>query len=140
MGGENSTNTPGDTEETLRIDRMEHSVLDAFITEGREHEYLYDRPQRKSFCIQSTAASDLIAHPCSYVLVELFFISFASYAFDWVFHNPYCGLLFRCGCTWNWAGGYGPCNVIYVCITVIVCLLNFWLPSTASTIELTNWD
>ncbi|KAK3272563.1 hypothetical protein CYMTET_19153 [Cymbomonas tetramitiformis] len=29
----------------------------------------------------------------------------------WVFHNPYCGLLFRCGCTWNWAGGWDGCNV-----------------------------
>jgi len=30
---------------------------------------------------------------------------------DWVFHNPYCGLLFRCRCTWPWAGGWDGCNV-----------------------------
>ena len=30
-----------------------------------------------------------------------------SYGFDWTFHNPLCGLLFQCGCTWNcgpWSG------------------------------------
>ena len=26
-------------------------------------------------------------------------------------HNPYCGLIFRCGCTWQWAGGWANCNV-----------------------------
>ena len=29
---------------------------------------------------------------------------------DWVFHNRACGLLFRCGCTWPWAGGWANCN------------------------------
>ena len=32
-------------------------------------------------------------------------------AFDIVFHNRYCGLLFQCGCTWIWAGGADNCNV-----------------------------
>lgn len=27
-----------------------------------------------------------------------------------VFHNPYCNFLFRCGCTWNWSGGWEKCN------------------------------
>jgi hypothetical protein len=29
---------------------------------------------------------------------------------EYVFHNPYCNLLFRCGCTWNWSGGWEKCN------------------------------
>lgn len=41
------------------------------------------------------------------------------YVFDWIFHNPFCGLLFQCGCTWNcgpWSektcrGGWDDCNV-----------------------------
>ena len=33
------------------------------------------------------------------------------YSFDWVFHNPYCGMLFGCGCTYNWLGGWDGCNV-----------------------------
>jgi hypothetical protein len=37
----------------------------------------------------------------------------SSKGFVWLFHNPYCGFLFRCGCTWNWlaCGGWCPCNV-----------------------------
>lgn len=35
----------------------------------------------------------------------------ACWAFNWVFHNPFCAALFRCGCTWNWAGGWADCNV-----------------------------
>ena len=30
---------------------------------------------------------------------------------DRIFHNPYCGLLFRCRCTWPWAGGAAHCNI-----------------------------
>ena len=32
-------------------------------------------------------------------------------ALDYVFHNKYCATLFRCHCTWPWAGGAGPCNI-----------------------------
>lgn len=31
--------------------------------------------------------------------------------FEAVAHSRYCGLLFRCGCTWPWAGGAADCNV-----------------------------
>lgn len=34
-----------------------------------------------------------------------------SYGFNWIFHNPFCGVIFRCGCTWPWAGGWSNCNV-----------------------------
>ena len=27
-------------------------------------------------------------------------------AFSWIFHNKLCNFLFRCGCTWNWAGSW----------------------------------
>lgn len=30
--------------------------------------------------------------------------------FNNVIHNPYCNFLFRCGCTWNWEGGWDDCN------------------------------
>jgi hypothetical protein len=36
---------------------------------------------------------------------------FACCVFDWAFHNPYCGMLFRCGCTFPWAGGSTHCNI-----------------------------
>jgi hypothetical protein len=27
------------------------------------------------------------------------------------FHNEFCGQLFRCGCVWQWKGGWKDCNV-----------------------------
>ena len=39
------------------------------------------------------------------VLIQAAAAGYGSKLFNWVFHNPYCGLLFRCGCTWPWAGG-----------------------------------
>mgnify|MGYP003654818294 CR=1 FL=1 len=43
--------------------------------------------------------------------IEAIAIFFFLWLFRWVFHNPYCGFLFQCGCTWNWAGGWIGCNV-----------------------------
>ena len=49
---------------------------------------------------------------CGLVAAELFGLALpAVYAFDWVWHNPYCAVLFRCGCTFPWAGGWAKCNV-----------------------------
>jgi hypothetical protein len=44
-------------------------------------------------------------------LVELAFVFFASWGLNWLLHNPYCGEMFQCGCTWNFAGGWSRCNV-----------------------------
>jgi hypothetical protein len=30
---------------------------------------------------------------------------------DWVFENPLCNVYFRCGCDWNWKGGWDRCNI-----------------------------
>ena len=35
----------------------------------------------------------------------------ACQAFQVVFHNQLCGWLFRCGCVWEWSGGWACCNV-----------------------------
>jgi hypothetical protein len=32
------------------------------------------------------------------------------YFFERVVHNKYCDFLFKCGCTWNWDGGWTDCN------------------------------
>ena len=31
--------------------------------------------------------------------------------FQYAFHNPMCGFVFRCGCTFPWLGGWKNCNV-----------------------------
>mmetsp|Transcript_33936 Transcript_33936/g.73149 ORF Transcript_33936/g.73149 Transcript_33936/m.73149 type:complete len:282 (+) Transcript_33936:1935-2780(+) len=32
-------------------------------------------------------------------------------AWDYTFHNKWCDLIYNCGCTWNWDGGWDNCNV-----------------------------
>ena len=43
--------------------------------------------------------------------IQLVVVVAAYYAFNWVFHNPYCNAMFSCGCTWNWEGGWDACNI-----------------------------
>ena len=33
------------------------------------------------------------------------------YWFERIIHNPFCNFIFKCGCTWNWDGGWDRCNV-----------------------------
>lgn len=42
---------------------------------------------------------------------ELLVAGGGCWLFNYCFHNPYCGVLFRCHCTWPWAGGAQRCNV-----------------------------
>jgi len=43
--------------------------------------------------------------------IELIIAFFFTYGFDTLFENKLCDLIFRCGCTWNWAGGSDKCNI-----------------------------
>ena len=43
--------------------------------------------------------------------LEIAIVTCFSYGFDYIFHNVYCALLFRCRCTWPWAGGASKCNI-----------------------------
>lgn len=61
--------------------------------------------------VQRAAAAMSVAARRALWALEAVVVLVVDYAFLWVFHNPYCGLLFRCGCTWNWAGGWTKCNV-----------------------------
>ena len=45
------------------------------------------------------------------VAVELGLAAAGCYGIDKIFHNPYCGVIFRCHCTWPWAGGAAHCNI-----------------------------
>lgn len=44
-------------------------------------------------------------------IIEAGAVIVGSWGFYSVFHNPMCGVVFQCGCTWNWAGGWAKCNV-----------------------------
>eukprot|EP00913_Durusdinium_trenchii_P005758 g5372.t1 len=37
--------------------------------------------------------------------------AFLCEGFQQVVHNKFCSWLFRCGCTWEWSGGWDNCNV-----------------------------
>mmetsp|Transcript_21063 Transcript_21063/g.53325 ORF Transcript_21063/g.53325 Transcript_21063/m.53325 type:complete len:199 (+) Transcript_21063:56-652(+) len=43
--------------------------------------------------------------------LDLVLVSAWAFALGALFTLPYCGLLFRCGCTWVWAGGIERCNI-----------------------------
>lgn len=60
-------------------------------------------------------------------IIEFLIVVAVVFVWEYVFHNPLCStyeqpsrvthsqdsadLLFKCGCTWNWAGGWDDCNV-----------------------------
>eukprot|EP00965_Chrysotila_dentata_P152831 5051528-Pleurochrysis_carterae.AAC.1 len=48
---------------------------------------------------------------CSAILCEVVTIVSGCTVFDYAFHNVYCAALFRCGCTFPWAGGASGCNI-----------------------------
>ena len=63
-------------------------------------------PSSSSSYTTSTAASARLR-----LLAEAGAVTVASWGFNEIFHNPWCGALFRCGCTFSWAGGWTKCNV-----------------------------
>ena len=48
---------------------------------------------------------------CARVAIEGVAVVSGCYAFDYIWHNQYCNLIFQCGCTWPWAGGSSNCNI-----------------------------
>jgi hypothetical protein len=47
----------------------------------------------------------------AYLAGELIMVAGACEGFQLFFHNQFCGWLFRCGCVWQWQGGWKDCNV-----------------------------
>lgn len=44
------------------------------------------------------------------LFVEFLLVTFLSACILWIFSLPYCGFIFKCGCTWRWNGGANECN------------------------------
>lgn len=44
-------------------------------------------------------------------IVEVILGANCCYWFQVVIHNKFCNFLFKCGCNWNWDGGWKDCNV-----------------------------
>eukprot|EP01094_Clydonella_sp_ATCC50884_P001578 TRINITY_DN11192_c0_g1_i1.p1 TRINITY_DN11192_c0_g1~~TRINITY_DN11192_c0_g1_i1.p1 ORF type:complete len:197 (-),score=40.08 TRINITY_DN11192_c0_g1_i1:102-692(-) len=71
-------------------------------------------------------------------LVESALVILTSCAFQWVFHNPWCNIMFACGCTWNWDGGWDECNVHDVTnkYRCPLCMANKWTAWTTTWLVL----
>ena len=57
-----------------------------------------DTPQEARTKAAATAAEATAAITC-------------CYWFERIIHNKFCNFIFRCNCTWTWAGGWDDCNV-----------------------------
>ena len=46
-------------------------------------------------------------------ILELIIVGVVIYVFSYYFHNPFCGFIFRCGCTFGKTqhDGWKPCNI-----------------------------
>eukprot|EP01129_Flabellula_baltica_P007727 TRINITY_DN3023_c0_g1_i1.p1 TRINITY_DN3023_c0_g1~~TRINITY_DN3023_c0_g1_i1.p1 ORF type:complete len:158 (+),score=10.71 TRINITY_DN3023_c0_g1_i1:2-475(+) len=61
---------------------------------------------------KSSFRSLLNTHKKTFLLIIHLILSFLfCLGFDYLFENVYCDFLFKCGCTWNWAGGWDQCNI-----------------------------
>lgn len=46
-----------------------------------------------------------------YSTLEVTVVAAMCQFFQCLIHNQFCNVLFRCGCTWDWNGGWVRCNV-----------------------------
>lgn len=71
-----------------------------------------------NFC-QDCCGVDLQQNESKDVTNKKYFLGFIEailginycYWFQVIIHNKFCNFLFKCGCTWNWDGGWTNCNV-----------------------------
>jgi len=52
--------------------------------------------RRRKYCLTATEASVAVTF---------------CFWFERIIHNKFCDFLFKCNCTWTWAGGWDDCNV-----------------------------
>eukprot|EP01080_Neovahlkampfia_damariscottae_P002904 gene2904-4747_t len=90
------------------------------------------KPRDESIC--KTIFLKIVGFISSSILF-IFPIFGFSYLFSYLFLLPYCGLLFRCGCTFLWLGGINNCN-IYDPHAEHKCP---WCVAPKSTAWLVNW-
>lgn len=72
----------------------------------------------------------------TWLIVEFLVVCVIIVLWNWAFHNPMCNFMFKCGCTWNWSGGWDECNIHSTDPAVPHCPLCSAPPSTA---WITQW-
>ena len=88
-----------------------------------------DSPSRK--CSRKDTVLTLV-----WLAIEFLLLIVAVNVINWVFHNPYCNFLMKCGCTWNWEGGWDECNIHDPDPNVPKCP---WCAGSPSTVWMTEW-
>lgn len=69
-----------------------------------------------SFCMQCSGVQDGDDAPlrrrkyCLTITEASVAVTFCFW-FEQIVHNKFCDFLFKCNCTWTWAGGWDDCNV-----------------------------
>jgi hypothetical protein len=71
-----------------------------------------------------------------WLICEFVLVSGVVLVADYVFHNPLCNFMFKCGCTWNWAGGWDQCNIHSTDPDVAKCP---WCSAPSSVNWITQW-
>ena len=61
--------------------------------------------------IRTTDSTEERRRKYGWTAVETSVAVTACFWFEKIIHNKFCNWLFRCGCTWTWAGGWDRCNV-----------------------------
>lgn len=56
--------------------------------------------------------------------VEVIFGLQYCYWFQVIIHNKFCNFLFKCGCTWEWDGGWKDCKYHNHCCFSLVTFVN----------------
>eukprot|EP01100_Stratorugosa_tubuloviscum_P001749 TRINITY_DN1397_c2_g1_i1.p1 TRINITY_DN1397_c2_g1~~TRINITY_DN1397_c2_g1_i1.p1 ORF type:complete len:243 (+),score=79.21 TRINITY_DN1397_c2_g1_i1:58-786(+) len=44
------------------------------------------------------------------LVINIIFSLFFALIINYIFHNNWCNAMFKCGCTWPWAGSWSNCN------------------------------
>ncbi len=57
-----------------------------------------------------TMHEDVYSKKLLYTGIESAVAGGYCYWFQFIIHNKYCNTIFRCGCIWNWEGGWVDCN------------------------------
>ena len=73
---------------------------------GEDRIYVSGDPENRTTGYKTFLNNKYIKNLSLFLLLSIY-----SYGLDHIFHNPLCGLLFQCGCTWEWSGGVKPCNI-----------------------------
>jgi hypothetical protein len=61
--------------------------------------------------LEAIETPEVYRHKLLGTSLEAVTVGVYAYWWDWLMHDVYCDFMFKCGCTWIFAGGWDDCNV-----------------------------